>query len=120
MFTVLVLILFNLDAITDHPEFKLFQASFPAFFEPFHPLTIFGRVRHVNDDSHEIVSVEDATMTPVAFDFLCLVTGRAEVVHDLQNGFGEPFRGHIPSIIELEREQYLESPPLAAHRSPFP
>jgi hypothetical protein len=32
-------------------------------------------------------------MTPVAFNFLRLVAGRAGVINNLQDGFGQPFRG---------------------------
>jgi len=55
----------------------------------------------------------------VALDFLCLITGGAEVVNYFQDCFREPFGWNIAAIIELEREQYLESPPSAAHRMFF-
>jgi hypothetical protein len=43
-------------------------------------------------------------MTPMSFEFLCLVTGCAELVHDFQDRFREPFARHVPTVIELEWE----------------
>ena len=46
--------------------------------------------------------------------------GRAEVIDNFQDGFGEPVGRNLSPVIELQREQYLESPPVAAHKSSFP
>ena len=116
---LLSLRLFHLDAMTHHPEFLLFQASLPAGLELFHPLAALGRVGRVHRDPPEVVRVEYPALPPVAFKLLGLVTGRSEVIHDLQDRFGKPFGGHIPPVIELEGEQPLESPPFAAHRWSF-
>jgi hypothetical protein len=58
-------------------------------------------------------------MTPVTFEFLCLVTGRAEVVDNFQDRFRKPFGWDILAVIELEGEQHFESPPFAAHMWSF-
>jgi hypothetical protein len=39
---------------------------------------------------------------------------------DFKNRIGQPFSRNIAAVIKLEWEQHLESPPLAAHSSPFP
>ena len=75
------------------------------------------KVGHVDYDPHEIVSVDDASVSPVTLDFLRLVTGGAEVIDDVQHGLCEPFRGHSPAVIELERKQHLVAPLSAAHKS---
>ena len=48
--------LFDLDEITDHPEFKLFEARFPADLEILHPLAALRRIGHVHHQPHQIVS----------------------------------------------------------------
>ena len=110
------LFLFDLDEITDHPEFKLFEAGFPAALEILHPLAALRRIGHVHYQPHEIVPVDHTAVAPVALQLLSLVTGSAEVVDDFQDGFCQPLGRDIPTIIELKREQHLESPPVAAHR----
>ncbi len=113
-------LLFNLDAITYQPELDLFEASLPPAFELRHPLTIVGRIGNVNNDLYQIITVENPTVSPVTFHFLGLITGGTEMIRDFKNSFSEPFRRYLPSIIELKRKQYLESAPVAAHRSSFP
>ena len=59
-------------------------------------------------------------MTPVPFELLCLVAGGAEVRDDFQDRFRKPLGRHVSPVIELQGEQHLESPPLAAHKLSFP
>jgi hypothetical protein len=59
-------------------------------------------------------------MPPVAFDRQRLIAGRPEVVDDVENRLRQPFGGDITAVIELQRKQNLESPPLAAPRSLYP
>jgi hypothetical protein len=80
--------LLQLDPVTDDPEIELFEAVLPPLLEALHPLPILGQVGHVNDDAHEIISIEDASVSPVALGLLRFVAGGAELVYDLQNGFG--------------------------------
>ncbi len=56
----------------------------------------------------------------LAFYFLDLITRRTEVSTTSQDGVSQPFSRHISAVIELKRKQHLESPPFAAHTSPFP
>jgi hypothetical protein len=56
-----------------HPQFKLFEAGFPASFELAHPTSILGRVGHVDYEANEIVPVKDTAVTPVPFNLLSLV-----------------------------------------------
>jgi hypothetical protein len=77
-----LLTLLYLDAITHHPEFKLFEASFPAAFELSHPLAILGCVRHINNNLDQIIPIEHPAVAPVAFYFLRLITGSAKVIHN--------------------------------------
>jgi hypothetical protein len=77
-------------------------------------VSILGQVGYVEDGPHEIISIEDASVSPVALDFLRFVAGGAEVIHDLQDGLGEPFRRHRAAVIELDRKQHFVAPPSAA------
>ncbi len=85
-----------------------------------HPLTTGGRVGHVRDQPHQIVPIQDTSMTPMRFEFLCLVADGAEVGGDFQGRFRKLLGWHISPVIELQGEQHLESPPRAAHRLSFP
>ena len=38
---------------------------------------------------------------------------------DLDLRFADPFTRYVGSVVELERQEHFESPPLVAHRSPF-
>jgi hypothetical protein len=112
--------LLDLDAIANHPNLKLFEASFPTAFEPSHPLAILSGVGYIHDDLYQVIPIENPAVPPVPFYFLCLITGSTEVVHNFKNSFGNPFCRHFPPIIELKGKQDLESPLPAAHRSLFP
>ena len=91
------LFLFDLDEITYHPEFKLFEARFPADLEILHPLAALRRIGHVHHQPHQIVSVDHTTVAPVALQLLGLVIGSAEVVDQFQDGFGKPLGGAHPA-----------------------
>jgi hypothetical protein len=56
----------------------------------------------------------------MAFDLLRLIADGAKVPDDIENRLCKPFLRHISSIIELQGQQHLESPPIAAHRLFFP
>jgi hypothetical protein len=71
------LVLINLDAITHHPQLKLFETSFPATFELFHPAAVLYRVGYVYNDLDQIVSIKDSTIAPVTFNLLRLITKSA-------------------------------------------
>jgi len=72
------------------------------------------------DQPHQIVPVLDTTMTPVPFELLCFVTGSAKASDHFQHRFRESLGGHVSPVIELQGEQHLESPPLAAHKLSSP
>ena len=95
-------VLLNFDAITHHPQVQLLKTNLPSIFELPHPLAMCSRVGDVNNHSHQVISIEDTIVAPVAFDFLRFITGRADVIHDLQDGLGKPCSWHIPPVIELE------------------
>jgi len=78
----ILLVLLDLDTIAYHPQLKLFETRFPTLLELFHPLSILGSIRHINNDSHQIISIEHSTVSPVSFNFLRFVTGSPEVIHD--------------------------------------
>jgi hypothetical protein len=63
-------------------------------------MVIPGTVRDVDDNPHEVVPVENATVTPVPFYFLGLVTGSTKVIHDFKHSLSGQFCWDIPSIIE--------------------
>ena len=71
----ILLVLLDLDTIAYHPQLKLFETRFPTLLELFHPLSILGSIRHINNDSHQIISIEHSTVSPVPFNFLRFVTG---------------------------------------------
>src|SRR5215210_6074940 len=71
--------LLNLYAIANHPKLYLFQLFPPPLLKSLHPPAILGRVWNINNEPHQIVSVKHSSVTPVAFNFLRLVTGRAEL-----------------------------------------
>jgi len=48
------------------------------------------RVGSVDNDLDEIVAHDDAAVTPMAFDFLRLVTRGAKVIYDFQDCVSEP------------------------------
>lgn len=77
----------------------MLQADFPVGFEVAHPVAVRGGIGDVYHKTDRGIAVKDTTLPPVALDVLRLVTGRAEVVYDLQDGFGEPFgRNLTPSL----------------------
>lgn len=39
---------------------------------------------------------------PVTFDLLSFIARGSEFVHNFEDGFGKPFRGYVPTVIELE------------------
>jgi hypothetical protein len=93
--------LLDIDPEAHHPEFKLLKADFPAVPKLSHPAAIRGGVGHINDHAHEVVSEENASVTPVAFHLLRLVAGRAELINNLQNSVSKPFRRDISAVIKL-------------------
>src|SRR5215470_16404334 len=94
--------LFDLDTIAHHPQLHLLQTHFPALFELSHPLAIPGAVGDIHDNPHQVVPVENATVTPVPFHSLGLITGRAEVIDDFEDCLSHPFAWDVSSIIEPE------------------
>jgi hypothetical protein len=75
---------------------------FPAAFELPHPLAVPGAIGDIYNYPDEVVSVENPTVTPVAFYLLRLVTSRTEMSHDFENRLGNPLPWDISSIIESE------------------
>jgi hypothetical protein len=112
--------LFNRDDVTNHPQLDLFKLCFPALLECLHPAPVVGGVRNVDDNSNKVVSIDHARLTPLTFDALRLIAGGPELFDDLQNRISQPFARNVAAVVELEWEQHLVSPPLAAHSSPFP
>src|SRR5947209_15964076 len=49
----------DIDSVTDHPEFELFEALLPAGLESLHPFPITRRVGDVDDDSRQIVPIQN-------------------------------------------------------------
>jgi hypothetical protein len=98
----------------------LIEPLLPSLFECLHPPTILQRVRHVDAEANEVVAIENAGVPSVPFDALCLVAGGAEMLNDLEDGISQQLGWNVAAVVELEREQHLESPPPAAHSSPFP
>ena len=94
--------LFDLNAVAHQPQFQLLQTHFPALFELSHPLAVPGAVGNIYDDPHQVVPIENPTVTPVPFHFLRLVTGRPEVIDDFEYRLSDPFSGDVASIIEPE------------------
>lgn len=92
------------------------EALFPPLLELSHPLAVRGRIRHIHDYLHQVIPVENAAVSPVTFHLLGFVAGRSEVIRYFQHRLGQPFRGNRTTIVKLKRKQYLESPPLAAHK----
>jgi len=90
----------------------LLELLFPSRLERFYPKTIFLLARHVDDDSREIVAVNDSSLFSAPFDDLRFITGGAEAIADFQHGQRKPRRGDIATIIELSRQHHLETLPL--------
>jgi hypothetical protein len=98
----------------------LLKFAFPAALECLHPAAVFLGVGYIDDEPNQVVAIENGALSPMAFDFLSFVAGGAELLDDFEEGVSEPLGGDVAAVVELEREQHLESPPLAAHKSPFP
>jgi len=79
-----------------------------------------GGIRNIDYDFHQVVAIDDFTLAPMALDFLGFVIGGAKMIHDLQNRVRQSILGYFTPVVKLKGKQDLESPPLAAHRSPFP
>jgi serine/threonine protein kinase len=56
--------LLHIDAVTHHPQLKLFQADLPAISELFHPVAALGGIRHVDDNAYQVIAIENPAMTP--------------------------------------------------------
>ena len=94
--------LFDVDAITHHPQFKLLKTHFPAVFELSHPLAIPGAVGDIYNDPRKVVPGENPTVTSVTFDLLRLVAGCTEVIDNFEDRIGDPFCWDVSSIIAPE------------------
>src|SRR6266545_1018808 len=105
--------------MTHHPQINLLKSRPPPCLIFFHPTSIGENVRHVYDQSRQIIANNHTAVTPVSFDPLRLVTDSPEVIYGLQDSFSKQLAGHVTSIIELKWEQDLESPPLVAHMWSF-
>ena len=101
--------LIDFDAVAHHPQIQLLKTSFPLALEFLHPLLVFGSIGHINNNLYQIIAINCPVVSPMSFNLLSLVTCRAEVFDDLKDGLGNPTGRNIPSIIELERQQHLES-----------
>jgi hypothetical protein len=75
----------------------------------FHPATITQRVGRVHNSLYEIVADDYASVTPVTFDLLRLVTG-AKVIYDFQACVGKQ-RGRVRFLLKsLSFSDYLSVP----------
>src|SRR5437867_3626215 len=101
-----------------HPQIKLIELEFPSFFERFHPSTILRGVGNIHEEPDEVVAIEHAGMPPVAFYGLRLIAGGAELPNDFEHRVSQPLGGDVAGVVELERQEYLESPPPAGHSWP--
>jgi hypothetical protein len=75
---------------------------------------------NINDEADKIVPIDGDALLPMPFDSLCFVACCAELADDFEHGVSQPLGWDVAAVVELEREQHLESPPLAAHSSPCP
>ena len=66
----------------------------------------------------EIVAAAAGDVTLSDRTWVQIVESLSEVIDDLEDGFSQPFGWDLAAVVELEWKQHLESPPLAAHRSP--
>jgi hypothetical protein len=82
----------------------LFQLFLPPGFKPADPDTVLFRFGYIHDDSDEVVPEVNATVAPVTFDLLSLLTGRPEPVNHFEHGLGEPVRRNVPAVVKLERD----------------
>src|ERR1017187_5319078 len=111
---------FNINPIAHHSDFQLLQPFLPFRLERLHPLPVFFLVRHVHDDALQVIAKESLAFAPVPFDDLRFVTDAPEAIPYFQHRFRNPLGGHLAAVIELPRQQRLESPPFGAHKLPFP
>ena len=95
--------LLDFDGITYHPKLDLFQTVLPTSFELAHPLAILDQIGKIDDDPHKIVAVDNSAVSPVPFHSLRLVTGRPEVIDDLQHSLGKPLRRYLATIVKSQR-----------------
>ena len=102
------------------PEVDLLQLDTPALLEGHHPRVIRDRVGQVNNQPNKRIAVVSTTVPPMPLDALSLVAGSSEARNDFEDRVSQPLCRNVATVVELEREQYLESPPPAAHRSPSP
>jgi len=93
--------LFNLNAVTDKPEFQLFEAHFPTCFEPAHPLPVHHGIRNIYNKAHKVIAIDNAFMPLMPLDLLSLITDRTKEIHDFEDIFGEPITRYRASIIKL-------------------
>ena len=63
---------------------------------------IANQVGRVNDELYQIVTDEHASMAPMTFDLLSLVTGSTKIVDDLQDCLNQQFRRQVAAVIELK------------------
>ena len=109
-------LIFDLDSITDHPEFNLFESGLPPILEVFQPLSVFDGVSDIDYKLDQVVAIQNSGVAPVSFNFLCFLACSAKVDDDFQVSLSQPLRRQFPAIIKLEGQEHLVSPPIAAHR----
>jgi hypothetical protein len=112
--------LLNLNPVADHPELKLLQALLPPELVPPHPVSVLRRIRDVNDDANELIVVENAGVSPMAFDWLGFLASCAEVFDDFEDRLDQPLSWHEALVVEPQRKQHLEAPPSALHTTSCP
>jgi hypothetical protein len=110
----------DVDDVANKPQFELIELLLPSLLESLHPLSVSIRVGKVYNEPNKIIAVENIRMAPMSLDFLRLVAGGSELIDNFKYCFSQQVGWNVATVVELEWEQHLESPPPAAHSSPFP
>ena len=104
--------------IADNPKIELVKFDHPSLLEFLHPFSVFASVGHVYYQAHKIIAIEHRFVPPLSLDVLGFVARGAELLDDLQDRISQPLGRNVAPVVELKWQQYLESPPPAAHSLP--
>ena len=74
-------LIFDLDSITDHPEFNLFESGLPPIPKVFQPLSVFDGVSDIDYKLDQVVAIQDSGVAPVSSTFCVFLYTSAKQLH---------------------------------------
>ena len=107
--------LFQMDPVTYHPDFDLFEFFLPPGFEPSHPSSVVQSIGNIHKQPGQKIPIEFAFGKPAPFHFPSLKFHCLELIGDFIDGFAQPRVWHGAAVVEAMRKQHFVAPPFPCH-----